>query len=272
MNLFFPSRGDMASLARSCCARCDVHAWCAASAAEEHITPGVWGGLNPRARRKLKRAGLDPRVVATVHTIHEPDGWEQVAADHPKPPAPRVLPKPRPEPVVEPEPVVVSQQPLTRRQKAILAGLARGLTQKQVAELLGIGTATVSVDLAHCNSRRRPPPPPAEERRKAAQALAAQGLSVRQIGVRIGVDHSTVARDLRSRPKQTAIARIAPPDTLARWTPEAIDKLCQSILAEPAPEEHPTIGEVWASVVAIFGRWAGPIGDTGVREPAHAAV
>ena len=58
---FFPERGDMDSfsLAINTCNRCEVIEQCRNYGIEldrEQLTPGIYGGLSQRQRRKLKGA------------------------------------------------------------------------------------------------------------------------------------------------------------------------------------------------------------------------
>ena len=60
-NLFFPERGDTAGFnkAVAICKQCDVRAYCAnygVALDQEDLTPGIFGGLSQRQRRKLKEA------------------------------------------------------------------------------------------------------------------------------------------------------------------------------------------------------------------------
>ena len=60
-NLFFPERGDTDGYKRATaiCRACDVRPQCAQYGAEldrQELTPGIFGGLSQRQRRKLKGA------------------------------------------------------------------------------------------------------------------------------------------------------------------------------------------------------------------------
>ena len=60
-NLFFPERGDREAVSKAVaiCKQCDVRAYCANYGIEldqEHVTPGIFGGLSQRQRRNMKGA------------------------------------------------------------------------------------------------------------------------------------------------------------------------------------------------------------------------
>ena len=55
--VFFDARSRSERLAKSICASCPVRAPCLALALEQRIPFGVWGGLSPRERAALARAG-----------------------------------------------------------------------------------------------------------------------------------------------------------------------------------------------------------------------
>ena len=65
--LFFPDTGKPAKPARDICARCDVTAECLNFALSNDIAEGVYGGLSPRQRRKLR----PPRDDSTCSAGHE---------------------------------------------------------------------------------------------------------------------------------------------------------------------------------------------------------
>ena len=56
-DLFFPERGGDISQAKQVCAVCAVRAECLRWALDNGETQGVWGGLGPRARRRLRNGG-----------------------------------------------------------------------------------------------------------------------------------------------------------------------------------------------------------------------
>ena len=60
-NLFIPERGDREAVnkAVAICKQCDVRAYCANYGIEldqEHVTPGIFGGLSQHQRRNMKGA------------------------------------------------------------------------------------------------------------------------------------------------------------------------------------------------------------------------
>lgn len=54
-DLFFPEKGESASLARSVCARCPVSEECLAFALATNEREGIWGGLTARERAQIRR-------------------------------------------------------------------------------------------------------------------------------------------------------------------------------------------------------------------------
>lgn len=55
--IFFPEEDwQTARKAKTICARCDVRAACLAYALRNRETDGVWGGLAPKERQRLRRA------------------------------------------------------------------------------------------------------------------------------------------------------------------------------------------------------------------------
>jgi WhiB family redox-sensing transcriptional regulator len=52
---FFPTRGESARDAKAVCARCPVAEQCLEYALRWEPLCGVWGGLNERERRQLRR-------------------------------------------------------------------------------------------------------------------------------------------------------------------------------------------------------------------------
>jgi len=52
--LFSPSTGESADAAKKICASCDVRAQCLAYALENDERSGIWGGLSPLERRRLR--------------------------------------------------------------------------------------------------------------------------------------------------------------------------------------------------------------------------
>jgi len=52
---FFPTRGESAREAKAVCARCRVASECLEYALRWEPLCGVWGGLNERERRQLRR-------------------------------------------------------------------------------------------------------------------------------------------------------------------------------------------------------------------------
>lgn len=56
-DIFFPDKGGSAADAKRVCRGCplEIRTECLAFALEQHIPEGVFGGLAPRERRKLRR-------------------------------------------------------------------------------------------------------------------------------------------------------------------------------------------------------------------------
>lgn len=54
---WFPNSGDQAPGAKAVCGRCPVRDECLQYALDLNIKEGIWGGLNERERRKLRREG-----------------------------------------------------------------------------------------------------------------------------------------------------------------------------------------------------------------------
>jgi WhiB family transcriptional regulator, redox-sensing transcriptional regulator len=52
---FHPARGGDLRPAKAVCARCLVRQECLEYAVDEHIADGVWGGVAPAARQRLRR-------------------------------------------------------------------------------------------------------------------------------------------------------------------------------------------------------------------------
>lgn len=52
---FFPEKGGSVADARKTCAACDVREQCLQYALDNNERHGIWGGLNERDRRKVKR-------------------------------------------------------------------------------------------------------------------------------------------------------------------------------------------------------------------------
>jgi WhiB family transcriptional regulator, redox-sensing transcriptional regulator len=53
--VFFPPHGDPAAQARQICARCPVRSDCLTYALDADERYGIWGGLDPDERRRLRR-------------------------------------------------------------------------------------------------------------------------------------------------------------------------------------------------------------------------
>ena len=64
--LFFPERGVPAAQAKAVCAGCVVRDACLEYALQNHERFGIWGGLSERERRRVRRAWLSGRAVATT--------------------------------------------------------------------------------------------------------------------------------------------------------------------------------------------------------------
>lgn len=54
-DIFYPPNGSKGTRARRICAECPVQAQCLESALAADEEYGIWGGLDPRERRNLKR-------------------------------------------------------------------------------------------------------------------------------------------------------------------------------------------------------------------------
>lgn len=55
--LFFPETGQSTVPAKRVCAACEVRAECLQDALDRRENHGVWGGLSPQERRRLRRPG-----------------------------------------------------------------------------------------------------------------------------------------------------------------------------------------------------------------------
>lgn len=55
-DIFFPAKGDSSMPAKSVCQSCEIRAECLAWALENGEEHGVWGGLSPDERRRLRGA------------------------------------------------------------------------------------------------------------------------------------------------------------------------------------------------------------------------
>jgi hypothetical protein len=84
LEVFFPSRGELAGPARRVCAACPVSQPCLDYAVTNRITHGIWGGLTERERRALRshwvrisRRGRDRAVLAA-----EAAGYTAAAIGH----------------------------------------------------------------------------------------------------------------------------------------------------------------------------------------------
>ena len=62
-DVFFPERGASITKARAVCMTCRVQEPCLAYGLHERL--GVWGGTTERQRRRLRREGSEPAVVAS---------------------------------------------------------------------------------------------------------------------------------------------------------------------------------------------------------------
>ena len=59
---FFPARGESADAAKAICASCEVRPQCLDFSLRMKIMHGVWGGLDERERRRVRRLrGRSPR-------------------------------------------------------------------------------------------------------------------------------------------------------------------------------------------------------------------
>lgn len=56
--LFFPERGEDAHEVKAICAACPVQPECLHFALSTNETDGIWGGLAPRERRRIRRLGV----------------------------------------------------------------------------------------------------------------------------------------------------------------------------------------------------------------------
>lgn len=54
-DLFFPYRGESLKKAKAICTQCPVQEECLTWAIEENEKFGIWGGLNERNRRRVKK-------------------------------------------------------------------------------------------------------------------------------------------------------------------------------------------------------------------------
>lgn len=68
VNFWFPEMGGMArhqaEAARNYCASCDVQMECAQYAIDEKIPDGIWGGLSPDQRQKMRAKALREKAAA----------------------------------------------------------------------------------------------------------------------------------------------------------------------------------------------------------------
>jgi len=62
--LWFPESGQPNGKAKLVCSWCDVRAECLAFALEANEQYGVWGGLSPEERRRLRRRQREAASVA----------------------------------------------------------------------------------------------------------------------------------------------------------------------------------------------------------------
>ena len=70
--LFFPPKGFTADLARSVCLRCPVRQECLTRALEIDERTGVWGGLSPAERKRLRlQPGRRPGFCINSHDLTE---------------------------------------------------------------------------------------------------------------------------------------------------------------------------------------------------------
>ena len=58
--LFFPEKGGSVKLAKQICEACPVKSDCLLEALSKGYRDGIWGGLAPRERAQLARAGNSP--------------------------------------------------------------------------------------------------------------------------------------------------------------------------------------------------------------------
>lgn len=54
-DVFFPDRGESVAAAKAICARCDVARECLEYALRTNQTQGVYGGMSPTQRKRLRR-------------------------------------------------------------------------------------------------------------------------------------------------------------------------------------------------------------------------
>lgn len=54
--MFFPGRGEDLRPAQAICAGCPVTTACAAAAASDPLTEGIWAGVSTRGRHRARRA------------------------------------------------------------------------------------------------------------------------------------------------------------------------------------------------------------------------
>lgn len=59
--LFFPEEGEHPTTALEVCSRCPVREPCLAEALANNEPHGVWGGMTPRQRNRLRRGAQIPR-------------------------------------------------------------------------------------------------------------------------------------------------------------------------------------------------------------------
>lgn len=71
-DIFFPERGDDTSRARAVCRVCPVRDECLSWALESRQCFGIWGGMTPSQRRRLRR---HPKLVL-VPANDDPDATE----------------------------------------------------------------------------------------------------------------------------------------------------------------------------------------------------
>lgn len=79
-DFWYPPKGgttmgeqSVSRLARFICARCTVRAACLAYALEHDEQEGIWGGLPPRARRRLSRGYVGPTAWDDIDHDPEPE-------------------------------------------------------------------------------------------------------------------------------------------------------------------------------------------------------
>jgi len=59
--IFFPDSDTQASEARAICARCQVRSQCLSYAMDAGENHGIWGGLDPQERQRLRRRKIAAR-------------------------------------------------------------------------------------------------------------------------------------------------------------------------------------------------------------------